>query len=157
QLKNVIRELVPADRAPAAMSKIEVKPPSPSAQVLVVGAPSSFQAYDTLIFEGFDLHLAENSDEALGLLRSQHPSIEMVLLCGDSGAKGVGDLIGRMRLLIPGLYVAVVADKLGFAEMAEAYQAGAATALPGSITTERLADFMKRSVIHARSSIEQHR
>jgi DNA-binding NarL/FixJ family response regulator len=152
EFKETIRSLVVHRKKPLTLSKIEPRTPFPRAQVLVVDTDQEFRslAADTLVGEGFDLHMAASAGEALGVLRVREAPAEIVLINPDVVPGGETELIRVMQRLTPGLYVLVMAESPSREQIRSWYEAGAAGTFRKSIPRERLADYLKRSVFPAR-------
>lgn len=154
EFKETIRSMVVAREPSRGPAKIEAGRPSPSAQVLVADTDPEFRsrAAGALSSEGFDLQLVTSGGEALGILRSREMSVEMVLVSPEAVQGGEVEFIRLVRRLVPGIYVIVLADGPERDRIAAWYEAGASSLLPKSISSDRLIDFMKRSVSPARRS-----
>ncbi len=123
------------------------------ARVLVVEdhEPVRLMTAQGLDQAGFDVLAVENGEKALDLLRKEGRSIFMVL-CDMHlpGLYGAG-LIGEMRHIIPGLFVAMVTGEGRHHEIQAGYQAGAAALIRKPFSPRRVAEFLEAELPHARS------
>ncbi|HVR82697.1 MAG TPA: response regulator [Planctomycetota bacterium] len=154
ELKGAIRELVPLETLRGTVPTLDPSPPWPRAQLLVVETDPQFRllASTALTREGFDLHLAGSPGEAMQVLRAERACMEIAILGLGTVSGALVELIRVMRRVCPGLYILVMAEHASRVEIRSWYEAGAADVFRRSITSERLANYLKCSVFPARES-----
>ncbi len=101
---------------------------------------------------GFHTRMAKDGAEALKLLRSAGPSIDMVLVDMHTPPPSGAELIREICSVVPGMFVAMITGEATTEEVRAGYKAGARNLFHKPVSPKRLASVLQNHLPEAREA-----